>query len=380
MCRAATERLVRRFLEATEVKLGNESSVNTRLNPHAAIVYLDVHRSLNNVPDVSTYSFGSEVYHPVCRAYGVPVASVHDAVWPIRESPRPELWETKAGAHPLWSGHQLIADLLAFTWTLASNRSLRNVTTRLLNRSNATTFPEHQFLTTGHLKGAPYLFGSTGGHDKLEICPGGKYLSTPPSTASGLKPSRLDTQGWQHIDHNGKVGWEYSLVNASKQQQRSNNESDDATDSSSSMQRQLRSKSKSSTPKHLGRFPLLERYPPIPELPPTFRDPLPGIISFPGRFKAENPGLLVEYLRSYANYGQAIVFVTESKNQSQGVIASRYARPKEDIFVGPSYAALEVRARALLRLAWINHRFARLCQKVVRHEDIHVPNKRVNYR
>jgi hypothetical protein len=118
----------------------------------------------------------------------------------------------------------------------------------------------------------------------------------------------------------------------------------------------------------------------MPELPPAYRSPLPGIISFPGRFKADNPGLLVEYLRSYANYGQAIVFVTESKNQSRGLIASRYALPKEDIFVGPSYDALEARARALLRLAWINHRYVRLCQKIVRHEDIHVPSKRVNFR
>ena len=379
MCLAATERLIRRFLEATEDKLENDTSTGVQLNPQAAIVYLDMHRALNNVPDVSTFFFGSEVYHPVCWAYDVPVVSVRDAVWPVKEAPRPELWETKVGAHPLWSGHQIVADLLAFTWTLASNRSHWGITTQLLNHSSVIAVPEHQHFKTGSLKGAPYIFGSSSSHDELEVCPGGKYLSTPPSLASGLMPSRSDTKGWQHVDHNGKIGWEYSLVNASEQQHlRLNNESASAN-SSLSMRRQLKSKFKSTTPKHLGRFPL-DRFPPMPELPPAYRSPLPGIISFPGRFKADNPGLLVEYLRSYANYGQAIVFVTESKNQSRGLIASRYALPKEDIFVGPSYAALEARARALLRLAWINHRYVRLCQKIVRHEDIHVPSKRVNFR
>ena len=60
-----------------------------------------------------SFSFPNNVYHEVCAAYGVPVVSVKDAIWPTLETPpRREIWLTKNGAHPLWSGHQLITDVV----------------------------------------------------------------------------------------------------------------------------------------------------------------------------------------------------------------------------------------------------------------------------
>jgi hypothetical protein len=386
MCRATTERLVRRFLEATEEAAEDrpetKSAIINRLNPQATLLYLDVHRGMNNAPDRSTISFGRDVYHPVCRAYGVPVVSVRDAVWPDKVPLRPELWDTKAGAHPLWSGHQLITDLLAFAWTLAGNQSLWGVASHLLDSHESETESASILLLneSESSQNKPYLFQRAGSNE-LEVCPGGKYLSTPPSVAAGgLKPSRPDTKGWRHVDHNGKLGWEYSLAEASSQNL--GPDLDSMFDNTPFTRRRLKSNEKKKKPKNRGQSQSDKNVsPPIPPLPPAIRNEsienLPGIISFAGRFKADDPGLLVEYLRSYANYGQAIVFVTSSHSHGRNA--------KSDISfaeggIWPSYAALKVRARAMLRLAWIDHRYSSVCKRALGHENIHERGKRINFR
>jgi hypothetical protein len=456
------------------------------MDPKAALLYLDVHRALDNVPDVTTFGFGSEVYHPVCKAYGVPVVSVRDAVWPVKASPRPELWATKAGAHPLWSGHQLIADLLAFAWTVAANRSLWGVVTQLLDppappssTSAPAVVPVVRMATaTGSVQGAPYLFEDAGSRE-LEACPDGKYLSAPPTAVDWLKPSRSDTKGWQYVDHNGKLGWEYTLAAVSKQRRRLGfvNASDGAeltrrrlkligkkikiksrrpqsqlgllqtgldaflgkservlmpppsspvnSNSSAPELREIHdlrqalsyavkekkagllqfieivhgpftaaqallesgklasgnniSKESTAELRELCHVALLahnERNP-VPMVPPKILETLPGIISFPGRFKANSPGLLVEFLRSYANYGQAIVFVTASVGATRN--ASSSARP-DAAAARPSYAELEARARDTLRLAWVDHRFVNVCKQALNQENAHKGSKIINYR
>jgi hypothetical protein len=492
MSRAATERLIRRFLEATEAASSSSSSSSSssnsrrtsseksRQDPQAAILYLDVHRALDKVPDTTTFSFGSEVYHPVCRAYGVPVVSVRDAVWPVKDAPRPELWDTKAGAHPLWSGHQLITDLLAFTWISASNRSLWGFSTQQLKAQThasplASALAPRKELpqaATGTVLGAPYIFGSSGNHE-ADVCPDGKYLSAPPSSVDWLKPSRSDTKGWQMVDYNGKLGWEYSLVEESKKR-RHLQYLGDAFNITWFTHRQLKALSKTISLKSRKRYsggkqnstPRLELPPallitntselqeiqdlrqayiyatkeiktdkvqfleivrsplakalalldgemltdgerlshhnasvlrelcyaivlehiyrnPLPSVPPKILKNLPGIISFPGRFKASSPGLLVEYLRSYANYGQAIVFVTANSKDPHlegNAMTNESASSEEATTRKPSYDELESRARDMLRLAWIDHRFITQCKQALNEESNHKGSKFTNYR
>jgi len=485
MSRAATERLIRRFLEATEASSSSSrgsSSEKSHQDPKAAILYLDVHRALDSVPDLTTFSFGSDVYHPVCRAYGVPVVSVHDAVWPVRDSPRPKLWETKAGAHPLWSGHQLITDLLAFTWISAGNRSLWGVSAHQLKAQAPETTHTPAVAAaavalsqeTSTVRGAPYIFGSAGNHE-ADVCPDGKYVSPPPSSADWLKPSRSDTKGWQLVDYNGKQGWEYTLVEESKKGRRYLQYLTNAINGSWFAHRQLKALSKTIGLKGRKRYspgnqkaspPRPELHPsllvantndlqdiqdlkqayvyavkelkadkiqfneivrgpltkavailesgklvsgekldqksfailrelchatvleyiyrnPIPSAPPKLHKTLPGIISFPGRFKADNPGLLVEYLRSYANYGQAIVFVTaNSKDSCLGcnTTSNQSVLHGEAVKTRPSYEELEDRARAMLRLAWIDHRYTTQCKQALNEESNHRGSKITNYR
>ena len=112
MMRAATEQLVRRLLLRAEQR-GEESF---------ALLYLAMQRSWEN----ASYAFADEVYSPVCAAYGVPVVSVRDALWPDVALPvthaQARLWQTKNGAHPSWHGHQLVADLLALTLAHADHQ------------------------------------------------------------------------------------------------------------------------------------------------------------------------------------------------------------------------------------------------------------------
>jgi len=106
----------------------------------------------------------------------------------------------------------------------------------------------------------------------------------------------------------------------------------------------------------------------VPSVPPESLKTLPGIVSFPGRFKVDNPGLLVEYLRSYANYGQAIVFITANccNLLPEGDVKSNQrVLHDEAMKTRPSYEELEDRARAMLRLAWIDHRFTTQCKQAL---------------
>jgi len=415
MCRATTELLIRRFLEATKGAAEEElpgigSTHRFCLNPQAALLFLDVHRGMNSAQE-SMLSFGREVYHPVCRTYGVPVVSVRDAIWPDEAPLRPGLWDTKGGAHPLWSGHQLITDLLAFAWTLAGNQSLWGITSHLLGSHEhkpKTTMDALTLLLNGSdtIQNLPHLFQRARGNE-VNRCPGGKHLSTSPSASSGLKPSRPDTKGWQYVDHKGKHGWEYSLAKRSRHDQDTESSSvfhgttgweytlvnpsqqdqsldlDSIFHSVAPVRRCLKAKAKRNTSKSRGQS-LSDNVaaPPIPRLPLALRNEsdreLPGIISFPGRFNADDPGLLVEYIRSYANYGQAIVFVTACGSQSYDRHVDT-GNSASAAVVRPSYKELEARARVMLRLAWADHKYASVCKRS-KTKDVSFKGQRINYR
>ena len=166
----------------TEAKPGTDTVPGVHLNPQAALLYLDLPRGQNSVPDRFSISFGTEVYHPVCRAYGVPVVSVRNAIWPDNAPPRPGLWDTYKGPHPTWSGHQLITDILAFAWTVAANQSLLEIKSHMedpdapVSSAAMGALPPQQNTTTS-VQDSPYLFESAGSNE-LNVCPGGKYLSS----------------------------------------------------------------------------------------------------------------------------------------------------------------------------------------------------------
>ena len=460
MMRATTERLVRRFLERTE---------NAAHKP--AIMYLAVQRSFEN----STYAFASDVYYPVCSTYGVPVVSVHDAIWPVIDKPRPLLWETKAGAHPIWSGHQLITDLMAFAWT-AADAGVDEYPSS--GNDPQVKLPVPFRSPDGPIIGSPLLFASSG-NSELETCTDGSYLSTPHDSFEWLKPSRSDgtTRGWKWADHNGKVGWEYDtkadLVNFERKSVRnqrrqlrftrrpgkgylhpalaaaptsaatlsvaSNHSSASVPDVSnsehsaqfkltplsSSFSRQIKDLTYQMEKKDVdgiersvvaaddllltsdnffeGRFSpsentefnelweqhlslaalrddaalALNKLCPLPTVPAAMVKSLPGIISFPVRFNAtRQPGILVEFLRSYQNYGQAVMFITANMDgmaphiQAGSMENTSSSASSMPLYVPPTYEELEKYAIDMLRLAWVDRRFEGVCKRELANELI----------
>ena len=214
MMRAATEQLVRRLLLRAEQR-GEESF---------ALLYLAMQRSWEN----ASYAFADEVYSPVCAAYGVPVVSVRDALWPDVALPvthaQARLWQTKNGAHPSWHGHQLVADLLALT--LAHADHLDKIDQEQgggggggvggsgsggggsSGSSSGSSSGGRSLVVTGTSE----RFRSDGAA-ALDTCAEGRFLS-PPAGASGfLGLSRPAGRGWGWVDHDGKVGWEYDARN-----------------------------------------------------------------------------------------------------------------------------------------------------------------------
>ena len=213
MCRSATERLIRRFLEAAKDTLRNESSAESTADPQAAILYLDVHRGLKNAPDGNTISLSNR-----------------------------SLWRV--------STHHLNAQ------TYESDESID---------APAKMLP----LATDTLRGDPYIFGSIGNHE-ADVCPDGKYVSPPPSSADWLKPSRSDTKGWQLVDYNGKVGWECTLVEESNKGRRYLQYLTDAINRTWLTHRNLKAKGRSSSRKRPKRISAGKQSTPSrPELPPA---------------------------------------------------------------------------------------------------------------
>lgn len=170
MMRAATELLIRKFLQHSEAQeIGN------------AIMYVVLQRSF----DDRSYAYPSQVYYPVCRHYGVPVVSIRDAIWPDREVKREELWVTKSGAHPVWFDHQLMCDILAYSWTLAEREGI------LIGEPPPVTGSDLKF-------GASSL--SSG-----DVCLNKKMIGS-----KGLIPVREPGEGWSKVE-GSKAGWEYNL-------------------------------------------------------------------------------------------------------------------------------------------------------------------------
>jgi len=355
MMQAVTERLIRRFFEYAETR--PEGKV-------PALVYVVTQRGWEN----STYAYPNDVYVPVCREYGIPVVSVKDSIWPeMTPEPRTELWPTVKGAHPTWLGHQLITDVMAFAWVGATT----NVDLRF------SVDEKEKTRTPALMKDTPFHFSGVAA-EKVGICQQG-YLSPPFGSPSYLKPSFVGI-GWTLANDNGKVGWVYDLATAGKYspietarrvltnlrrskthvadhshqkeaaldarrarspltQNAISNTEEGVDDINVILRRMVVKRKRSSVPSHLNKIPLLIK-----------NMTLPGILSFPLRFNSSSPGLILEHLKSYEGYGDAVIWVTRSDDAVEIEGATRRS------------PTLKETAEAALAVAWENSKFATKCR------------------
>eukprot|EP00613_Pedinella_sp_CCMP2098_P028856 CAMPEP_0171704342 /NCGR_PEP_ID=MMETSP0991-20121206/12617_1 /TAXON_ID=483369 /ORGANISM="non described non described, Strain CCMP2098" /LENGTH=719 /DNA_ID=CAMNT_0012293823 /DNA_START=1658 /DNA_END=3817 /DNA_ORIENTATION=- len=370
MMRASNERLVRRFLEN---KIPPKRGVASKGSP--ALMYVVLQRSWEN----SSYAFSREVYEPVCEHYGIPLVSVRDAVWPdVNVIRNPAVWETINGAHPIWKGHQLVTDVLAFVWT-AAEATVASTTPGMIVQNSTFLIP-NESRAYKHSLASPVRFPSVG-VTALDACPAGKYLSPPIGSSERLVPSRVGN-GWAWVDQNGKAGWQFDMsakpAAEVKAVTRRLSTVGQPIRFNLNPQRRLRNARK----KHANND-VLSAYvksgqavkveprllptanssmssastvdePVLPQPPRyTITEPLLGIISFPVRFDRNNPGLLVEYIKSYANFGQAVVWVT--KNDETSTTAKF---PSHGLL--PPY--IKSSAETMLSYAWNNKEFSEACK------------------
>lgn len=337
--------------------------------PHAALAYMAMQRSFQR----ESYDFLADVYYPVCLSYGVPVVSARDAVWPNINVVHEELWPVLKRVHPPFQAHQLAADLMSFAWvsaelneTFLSNTTLAGMTSTLDIRIDL----------------GPLRFPSESA-SALMSCPKG-YLAALSNNrnASGMQPARPPSPGWYWVDQGGKSGWEYdlgiqherrSLVSMKNRGQRQTPPSTKKPTTPSARNEiakpkiQQRKKipaasgeaKKVQVPKDQLKNKASQHA--IPEHhhlnrePPTWTGPLSGIISFPLRFNRNNPTLVVEFMKSYANFGQAVIWATESfLNSSQ------------------DYSTIiETTARRAVSFAAVNRNYASSCRsEIARHPTL----------
>jgi hypothetical protein len=365
MMRAANERLVRRFLEYVPP----HHAISKAAAP--ALMYVVLQRSWEN----ASYTFSREVYEPVCRHYNIPLVSVRDVLWPdVNVVRNPSVWQTINGAHPNWKGHQLITDVLSFVWTVAEATA-----------SSTAEVPHESKQVQRHKLGSPFQFPSVG-VSALDACPGGKYLSPPIGSAERLQPSRVGS-GWAWVDHNGKTGWQYDKPSVEKQPHP--NQPPAPTHPLSQRRETMIYPQANPEPQHRrlrntrrknnvllsyvksGQAANIEPRLPgnstsepgalvaaiIPQ-PPKYeaKEPLPGIISFPLRFDIRNPGLLVEYIKSYSNFGEAVFWATRGRGDSN-------LNSTTDSNPGVLPPHLKSTAEAMLSLAWSNRQFTGVCKR-----------------
>mmetsp|Transcript_37270 Transcript_37270/g.73816 ORF Transcript_37270/g.73816 Transcript_37270/m.73816 type:complete len:353 (+) Transcript_37270:90-1148(+) len=227
------------------------------------------------------------------------------------------------------------------------------------------------------MKDTPFHFSGVAA-EKVGICQQG-YLSPPFGSPSYLKPSFVGI-GWTLANDNGKVGWVYDLATAGKYspietarrvltnlrrskthvadhshqkeaaldarrarspltQNAISNTEEGVDDINVILRRMVVKRKRSSVPSHLNKIPLLIK-----------NMTLPGILSFPLRFNSSSPGLILEHLKSYEGYGDAVIWVTRSDDAVEIEGATRRS------------PTLKETAEAALAVAWENSKFATKCR------------------
>jgi len=196
----------------------------------------------------------------------------------------------------------------------------------------------------------------------LDTCSGNRVPLSPPAGSEGwLKPSRVGA-GWTWVNRHGKSGWEFDLLSVRNDNYKPLPSRDEQPQTRRMLVGRAKhiirapknefksthgSKPRAKKPEHK----VTKGAPPAP-LPPI--NPIdidlgpvhyhPNIISFPLTFnETRGPGLVVDYLRSYANYGEAVVWVTKGDTTVE---------------------TLEASAQDAILSALVNRKFAATCHAI----------------
>ena len=256
-----------------------------------AVLMMMMPRSLDPA-DPSAHDLQEVVHKPLAAHYGLPLVSYVDAIWPVAELPPHKdshLFDCFTPVHPMSYVIQLVADTMAYAWTLAlhtvdtagvagggqpgsGGAHGRGAGTKEVNGSNLSLYA---------MKDTPLptrLVTDAGAI--LEPCAGG-WLTT------------YDANSAEHLDQDSEAGspslgagWSFSTSRAGKYGWQFNA-------SQSPLQLAAEKAGSSLLPK------LLE--------PITFRM----------RFSARAPRLLATFLRSYALFGEAVVWFDGGREEAE---------------------------------------------------------------
>ena len=256
-----------------------------------AVLMMMMPRSLDPA-DPSAHDLQEVVHKPLAAHYGLPLVSYVDAIWPVAELPPHKdshLFDCFTPVHPMSYVIQLVADTMAYAWTLAlhtvdtagvagggqpgsGGAHGRGAGTKEVNGSNLSLYA---------MKDTPLptrLVTDAGA--VLEPCAGG-WLTT------------YDANSAEHLDQDSEAGspslgagWSFSTSRAGKYGWQFNA-------SQSPLQLAAEKAGSSLLPK------LLE--------PITFRM----------RFSARAPRLLATFLRSYALFGEAVVWFDGGREEAE---------------------------------------------------------------
>ena len=231
-----------------------------------AVLYLSLSRGFQ-YKDEASYAQQAEIALPVARAYGLPMVSYRDAVWPVVNDTSAESRHVYDSArdqknHLMWYVHQLIADCMAYSWAaIEASMGGRSYDTSI---DPVPPLPEEQQFADDAV-------------DALNPCPGGwlTVLSDEQILRGARAPASHGESPWEYDDSRAdKQGW---LMNASR----------------SSLATRINDT-------------LVMR-----DLEEGASLPL-ETISFRVRF-GERPRLVVKVMKSYANFGRALWWIDDNQ-------------------------------------------------------------------
>lgn len=258
-----------------------------------ALLILSLFRRLDQSRD--QYEFEDNVYARVAAAYNVTLVSYRSAVWPrFEEVPSSKFWNGH-GVHPFWYIHQLIADLMAYACEVA-----------MVSQKDLS--PRYD-VTTNDALGPPLFSDSF--INSLDTCE--QALTSYDHQNGNLKVAgrRGAASHWSYWDlRRGKEGWQFT---APLEATRNNKESQEQKSRSLKMRqpKPLRKAARSNARRNVARNNVMAQAGSAPG------HPLLGVyegISFEMNFSS-SPGLVVTFLRSYENFGQAVVSIDGNEAQ-----------------------------------------------------------------
>ena len=197
--RANFEVLLRKLLRL-DVQTGGPSRGPLSSRPPAVVLFT----SMRERPTFARGNdraarFQNSTYGPVAELYDVPHISYRDVIASRGRKPTPTaLWQTEKGAHPVWHVHQLMADVMSYSWVV-HERALAEVGASAIAPGSARVLPEPAF--------------AVGDAGALLEC--STYLSEFSAKGAGEASQRENFvplrvgRGWEFVYDRQKSGWQY---------------------------------------------------------------------------------------------------------------------------------------------------------------------------